>query len=897
MKRIFSLLLALALLCALLPAGTVRAAETAYAVTGGNIYFDPETGTVTDCDSSVTAAVIPETIEGVAVTRIGVGAFRDCSNLERVVLPSGITELANDAFQNCRNLVTVSWQEGLTTIGLRAFQDCSRLQSISPFPSTLKTIEGYAFDNCAMMSSVSFNQGLSYIGKQAFFDCYELTSITLPASVSYIGYRAFANCLDLRSVTVLNPGCTLYNMTQEKNFSCQTGYSISFHGYDKSTLREYASLYGESFTAHSFDEEYKCHTCGAGAYSYDCGVWSYDALTETAYIYGLEEVSTSALTYDQLSWRDNFGCCISTLILGNDVTGVGDGAFYNMTALENVNLVNAQYIGARAFEGCTALESIYIPDQVTQIGDRAFAGCSTLLTAVLRPGVKEIGANAFQGCTSLQQLTLLNPTCEIKSSYAGTVTYPNTLGTPELTVIHGFIPSTAYDYATEFGYQFVALDGCEYNYHSYAEFSRTEPDCLNYGNVIYQCTLCDASYSEVLTPTGHSYESSRTEPTCTEGGFTTYRCHCGDSYTDDFTQPLGHNYTADVFLPTCTQGGYTVYCCDNCGDQYTADYSDPKGHDFIGSPVIPTCTEDGYTAYECICGESYIGDIVPATGHCYSGEPTPPTCTQGGYTLMRCANCADSYITDETPPAGHDYTVTVLPPSCLEGGYSSYTCLACGDSYTADFTPPTGHDFIGGQCSCGATDPDYVPPAPVEFADVPKGSWFDGAVSYAVNAGLMKGMSPSTFEPDTAMSRAMLVTVLWRYEQEPQGGSNDFADVAENQWYTAAVAWASQEGIVNGVGNRRFDPDGTITREQLATILYRYCQAAGLDTSARAALSGFPDGGKVSAYAQDAISWAVAEGLISGSRVGNQTYLDPQGSATRAQVATILMRFIEGLAK
>ena len=157
----------------------------------------------------------------------------------------------------------------------------------------------------------------------------------------------------------------------------------------------------------------------------------------------------------------------------------------------------------------------------------------------------------------------------------------------------------------------------------------------------------------------------------------------------------------------------------------------------------------------------------------------------------------------------------------------------------------------------------------------------------------MNGVGDGKFDPEGAMTRAMLVTVLWRYEGAPMEGSNIFSDVPNGQWYTDAVAWAAANGIVGGVGNGRFDPEGNITREQMATILHRYADKKGLDTSKRDDLSGFPDGGNVQSWAKDAMQWVVAEGIINGS----EGKLLPQGNATRAQVATILMRFIENIVK
>ena len=182
-----------------------------------------------------------------------------------------------------------------------------------------------------------------------------------------------------------------------------------------------------------------------------------------------------------------------------------------------------------------------------------------------------------------------------------------------------------------------------------------------------------------------------------------------------------------------------------------------------------------------------------------------------------------------------------------------------------------------------------------KFVDINVKAWYHLYVDYAVTNGLFGGTSANTFEPETAMTRAMLVTVLWRYEGQPKGYQNTFTDVnaKDGSWYIDAVAWAAANGIVNGVGNNRFDPDGKITREQMAAILFRYAQKKGIDTSKRGELSNFPDANKISAYAKEAVCWAVGEGIINGS----DGKLLPQGNATRAQVATILMRYIENIVK
>ena len=147
------------------------------------------------------------------------------------------------------------------------------------------------------------------------------------------------------------------------------------------------------------------------------------------------------------------------------------------------------------------------------------------------------------------------------------------------------------------------------------------------------------------------------------------------------------------------------------------------------------------------------------------------------------------------------------------------------------------------------------------------------------------------------MTRAMLVTVLWRLDgSRAPAGRNTFTDVPGGQWFTDAVTWAAENGVVNGVGSGKFEPDGRVTREQIATILFRYA-AKRYDTSARADLSVFPDAGRVSAYAREALAWANAAGLVNGTDNGHGLILDPQGDATRAQVAVILMRYVKNIVR
>lgn len=275
----------------------------------------------------------------------------------------------------------------------------------------------------------------------------------------------------------------------------------------------------------------------------------------------------------------------------------------------------------------------------------------------------------------------------------------------------------------------------------------------------------------------------------------------------------------------------------------------------------------------------------------------------------------EAYTEPTAPPAGGSGTTITyysITASAGSGGSidpSGSVSVQKNLSKTFSITPESGYvitDVLVDGVSVGAVTEytfsgiteDHTITASFEhpsrqFIDVDGSLWYRGGIDFVLIAGLFNGTSNTTFEPNTDMSRAMLVTVLWRLDNEPDTTLSDlFADIAAGTWYTDAVAWASEAGIVEGYDADTFGPDDSITREQMAAILYRYASYKGYDVTAMDDLSEFDDADDTSAWALTAMQWAVAEGLIQGVG-GNQ--LDPAGHATRAQVATILMRFVQNI--
>ena len=290
---------------------------------------------------------------------------------------------------------------------------------------------------------------------------------------------------------------------------------------------------------------------------------------------------------------------------------------------------------------------------------------------------------------------------------------------------------------------------------------------------------------------------------------------------------------------------------------------------------------------------------------------TSVTMSENVTTILEAAFGYCSSLTSIVIPAsvtkiwnGVFYNCTSLTTVCFKGNapeidrYAFEPFYATGTSYATLY-------YIEGKR--GWTSPTYAgyPTATwdgvnvpeVMFRDVSPAAWYADAVDYAVSNELMNGVGNGKFDPNGSMTRAMLVTVLWRYAGSPTEGTNGFSDVPNGDWYTQAVAWASKNGVVNGVGNGRFDPNGKITREQIAVILFRYAKQQGIYVGKRGSFGRFADANKVNSYAVDALRWAVGVEIIGGSSEGGKLLLKPQGNATRAEVAAILMRFLENVMK
>ena len=426
----------------------------------------------------------------------------------------------------------------------------------------------------------------------------------------------------------------------------------------------------------------------------------------------------------------------------------------------------------------------------------------------------------------------------------------------------------------------------------------------------------------ITTPGGGTIDPDTGAVTPDEGGSVVIDTGDGTTtITPPSGQPVTPNDDGSVTIP----GGSTV--TDSDGERVTIP---PEGGTLQpGGEVKYTVT---------VTFDSQGGSQVPSQDITV-GEPVsqPDDPTRTGYRFLGWYTAATGgarwdftqpVTGDQTlyaqwaylPPANPNYkitigdtengTVTVNPTAAKEGttvtitpvpdaGYQVGTVSVTdrfGQAVAVDqqadgtytFVMPDGQvtvevTFLQGE----ATD--------LPFSDVTESDWFYDAVTYAYENGLMDGVGTGLFAPNSETTRAQLVTILHRLAGQPApSGDSGFSDVETGTWYTDAVAWAAQNGIVNGVSDTQFAPGDDITREQLAVILYRYATYQGYDVSQRADLSGFVDAGTISTYAQEALSWASAQGLVLGFEDDS---LRPQGNASRAQIAAVLMRFCQTVAE
>ena len=555
---------------------------------------------------------------------------------------------------------------------------------------------------------------------------------------------------------------------------------------------------------------------------------------------------------------------LTAVTLPDGLQSLGRGAFDSCASLTNTTLPAAiTAVPGKCFADCTKLLNVKYAGTVTAIGDLAFESCKALTAAPIPETVTEIGASAFTGCTALTDVTIP----------AGVSTIPEDCfrGCTALTDID--LPGTV----THVGHN--AFTGCTAlkDVRCYGAAPAVEPG--NSEAHSFEPAIVTIHYNPAMNWTLDADGKWQGYTVSDKGA-----CTHTDYGTTERTVPA-----------TCGEAGRVDTICSNCGEVISTRELPPTGAHVWGNGVVttaPTETTPGVRTFTC----SGCGDIreetIPATGaHDYQfTKNVAPTCTDGGYDLYTCSGCGATERRNLTDAAGHkwDNGVVTTAPTETTPGARTFTCTVCGD-IREETIPATGASTCTGGPSCpsyGLHDvagPDY---------------WAHKGIDYCVRNRLMSGVGAGTFSPDTACTRAQIVKILYNLS----GNQTDysyyylpFTDVAPGAWYYNAVAWAYCNDVTSGTSATMFTPNAAITRQQLVTFLYRYTVKYAPEFTGNAApISAFPDAGSVANWAYAAMSWAVGNGLIQGNAHDNGLdYLDPNGSATRAQTATIIMRYCQ----
>lgn len=818
------------------------------------------------------------------LTYIGEKAFLNCKGLTAITLPSTVETYGANIFYGCSNVTYVELPQNMEKIPNGLLWSCTGLKRIY-IPSSVKEIGNAAFYGSGL-EKLNLPDGLQKIDQWAFCST-KLKEIIIPDSVQTVEYRAFIYCEGVENCVV---GSGVKEIGQDAFYFWNNKYEDQT-GVMHAKTTEQAKLLRYSGYGHEILIN------GAPYTSYFGGQFAVD---------GISYMPTSDTTVRVTAISDD--AKTETFSIPATVTNEGDGRTYAVTELADRLL----------FQNQSVLTMLDLPDTIEKTGDRTFDQMFNVRTfGKLPANLKSVGYQSFgylgwerqlelNGQIPAWQTDVLDIPGSIEfmdqCAFAGNryktinvgegityLSYYALSGNKEATRIN--LPSTL----TRLEESSVAFcDNATVNLPENLEYigkqafngtpvgeTITLPDNVSFvGDQAFGAYVYNADYtaqywvgpttiylngslsnigSNVFRPDAKVIavlNSQRNKvagftdlnelPTVIWDGKTDIGYNDGSCIPEGVTVTLRGNVTVDGKL--CIEGKLIV--------PHDAKLTITKDAVILGEDNI---------VYEGCKHEHVKENIVPAS------------CTEDGSKTVVCEDCGETLSTEVIPATGHsfgEWTVT-KEATCFEDGEETRTCSVCQAVETRPIF----------------ANPDHCPSK--AFTDLDAKAWYHEGVDYVLTNGLMNGVGGGKFEPDGQLTRAQLVTVLYRAAGEPDTGKqvNPFTDVPDDTWYTKAVIWAANNGIVNGVAKNTFAPDDSITREQIAAMLYRY---AGAEAAKEDKLSAFPDAAKTSDWAKEALNWAVASGLINGVADANGTAsLEPQATATRAQIATILMRWLE----
>lgn len=519
------------------------------------------------------------------------------------------------------------------------------------------------------------------------------------------------------------------------------------------------------------------------------------------------------------------------LTLSSELKSIPEGCFYmsgftgDLLIPQNITSIESFAFGGNKFTG-----ELKLPGKLKRISQSAFTDCEYLSGKVVLPEtVESIGGNIFSRCSQLNGIVILNRKCNIAGGESAI---------PADFKIYGYEASTAQEYATTYGRTFIK----DHDYGS-PQFAWTgNNEC----SAKFTCSICGDVQTVKCIVSG----KKTIDATCTKDGQTAYTAACKfgynnkeKEYTDTKTvnnAVLGHKFGQPTFTWANDNACKATSKCDRCKESITKKCT-------VTNKVKKeaTCKDSGVTVYTAV----------------YKGEDGKE------YTNTKEV---------ETSVKDHKYEYTNN-----EDGTHTVVCKVGGEKKTEQCS------YRDKMCTkCGGKQKTTNLP----YKDVKPGVWYHEAVTYVYDNGIMTGFANGNFGPADNLGRGQFATILYRMEENPNTEYQAiFPDVSNGQFYSIPASWAYNTGVISGYNNGYFGPADTMTREQLATMMYRYAKHKGYNVTQKANLERYPDYRKVSSFSNEAMQWAVGVGLISG----DQGKLNPQGTASRAVTSVIIQRFMK----
>ncbi len=714
------------------------------------------------------------TVELTGGTQIPAGAFSGASKLKYISIPETVTDIKSDAFANCTALTGVLYNAKNAVIGEGAFSGCDNMETVV-FGDKVETIPTYLCTGNA-----------------------KLTVADIPASVKTIEARAFAGCYNITSINFDAVACT-------------------------------------AIAADAFDYCHKLANIKLG----------------------------ENVTHIPANLFSRYGGSnITELVIPEQVTSIAPSAFTNCTALTTLDYqATSCVIGPAAFSGCKKLSTIKLGKNVTVIPQNLYTGNTVITKVDLPEQITSIEDLAFDGCTALKEINVSDNLASIgKSILSNTAWYDMQADGPIYLgkIFYGYKGQLPADGSVTINNGTVAIAAGAFE-----------------GNGALQNVFVPNSVSVIGED---AFRMTNATITCYTTATNVIDYAANNSITvNQISCPDTNVYYRVIKEATGDAIGTLEIVCADCSqilgiESYT---SAAELADKWVETVAPTCTVAG------ILTKGTETKTIPATGHQNTvwKETTAPTCTTEGVKTEYCEDCDTALPTtgsiDKIPHTAGAWQQIRLPRTYCTG-LNAILCTECGEMLQSK------------------TLPKLEKGTPLEaILDVISSEWYYDTVEFALANGFFNGIDANTFAPNETMTRAMFVTVLGRLAgvKVENDVRTAFTDVKKNLYYTGYVKWAADNGIVNGVTKTKFQPNDAITREQICTMIVRYCNYAGIQLNTAEKPQLFRDADMISPYAFNAVMICQSAGLVKGR---GDRYFAPKATATRAEVAQIFMNLCLG---